>query len=104
MSWKESKFKVIENTKAETFIIIRNQLANDGIIYAKNVRHIFEDSLNDACEFFETWEEKFDTAEIFHQNMPLIQEKIQKLIKIFKASSIIHDACQMGASSYDIDI
>ena len=43
---------------------------NDGIIYGKNVRAIFEEALNDAYQFFESWNENFETVEDFQNNVP----------------------------------
>ena len=36
-------------------IRIRNELSNDGIIYTKHIKPIFQETLSEAVSFFESW-------------------------------------------------
>ena len=55
--WDSDAFAAFDKVKPQTIIALRNELANDGLIYAKNIRPIFQESLGEAISFFESWNE-----------------------------------------------
>jgi len=55
--WDASQFKAFDGVPPAAIIAIRNELANDGILYTKNVKPIFQESLGEAVSFFDSWNE-----------------------------------------------
>ena len=51
---------------------IRNELANDGIVYARNIKPIFQESLGEAVSFFDSWNEQYDTMDKFQEYLGVI--------------------------------
>ena len=63
----------------ESTIAIRNELANDGLIYATKVKPIFTEAIGNSISFFESWGENYKTINDFKEGLPVIQRKVRKL-------------------------
>ena len=53
--WDDTKFAAFPNIKPDEIISIRNELTNDGLIYFKHVKPIFQETLSGAISFFDSW-------------------------------------------------
>jgi len=63
--WNNEDFRAFGNINVNEIIGIRNELANDGVIYLKHVKPIFQETLSTATSFFDSWFSHYDTMDKF---------------------------------------
>ena len=84
-------FKSFKGVKPASMLAIRNELANDGLVYVNNVKPIFTETIGNSISFFDTWFDQYNTIEDFHSNIELISRKIRSLTKNFETNHLIHE-------------
>ena len=57
----------------EILVAIRNELSNDGLLYVKHVKPIFQETLSSSISFFSDWQKEYNTSELFMDNLDVIQ-------------------------------
>jgi len=70
--WNAGQFQAFDNVDPALIIGIRNELANDGLIYVNNVKPIFTETLGNSISFFDSWSSQYSTIEDFNQNLTII--------------------------------
>ena len=75
----------------DDILAIRNELANDGLIYINYIRPIFSESVTEAILFFKSWRENASTIEQFQEELTPMTKKIRLLMKNLEANSLIHE-------------
>ena len=84
-------FKTFKGVRPESILSIRNELANDGLVYVNNVKPIFTETIGNSISFFDAWFDQYNTIDSFHTNLDLISKKIKNLAKNFETNHLIHE-------------
>jgi len=77
MIWDEAKLRTLPtDTDVNQIIGVKKELTNDGLLYCKHVRPIFEEALSNVTSFADSWTSHYDNIDTFLDQFTVIERKV----------------------------